>query len=336
MKLVEKEELCVLLCALGDAIQHYVISQKQVRDMEALSNISSVTASDTIYSIDKISEEALLDWCNLHWPKHLAVELVAEGLEENGPVVFPAEVSLEFTRYKLIIDPIDGTRELMYDKRSAWLLVGIAEQNFDSTCLSDIEVAMMTELPPSKQRMADQISGFRGCGRSGLISERVNLDSGERWPISIRPSGAQDLKHGVSSFVKFFSEGKEMITRIETELWQALGLLGHKSPVVFDDQYISTGGQMYGLMCGHYRFFADIRPEVLNSIGLGHSLCCHPYDVAAGLLLKEAGCVYESPIGGEVKAPLDTMTPVSWVGYASKEIAELVRPHLLMLMKKYF
>lgn len=207
MKLTEKEELRVLLCALGDAIQHYVLSQKQVRDMEALSNISSVTASDTIYSIDRISEEALLDWFNLHWPKHLAVELVAEGLEGNGPVVFPAEVSLESTRYKLIIDPIDGTRELMYDKRSAWLLVGIAEQNFDSTCLSDIEVAMMTELPPSKQRMADQISGFRGCGRSGLISERVNLDSGERWPISIRPSGAQDLKHGVSSFVKFFSEG---------------------------------------------------------------------------------------------------------------------------------
>ena len=337
MNIAEKETLRHLLSELGFCIQHQVSFQREGIAAEELSQVSEITASDTIYSIDRYSEEALLNWFSKEWPEDFPVELVAEGLEEQGQVVFPEGIELNDTRYKLIIDPIDGTRELMFDKRSAWALAGVAEQKFENNRLSDIEVAMMTELPVLKQRLADQVSGYRGCGRKGLVALRRNLDTGNRQSFVLPFNSATTLEHGVAAFVKFFPEGKELMTRLETDLWKRLDVFGkHKSPVIFDDQYISTGGQMYGLMAGHYRLFGDIRPEVLGSIGLGETLCCHPYDVAAGLLLEEAGCLYESPRGEAVDAPLDTVTPVSWIAYANAELAELIRPHLSQLMADYF
>ena len=75
----EKEKPRLLLCQLGTAIQSHVIGQRNNKSAEQLSEVSSVTESDTIYSIDKISEDALLEWFCDHWPDHLPVEVIAEG-----------------------------------------------------------------------------------------------------------------------------------------------------------------------------------------------------------------------------------------------------------------
>ena len=80
--------------------------------------------------------------------------------------------------FKCILDPIDGTRNLMYDKRSAWILTGLAEQRGKRTSLGDIEVAVMTELPTSKQWRADQISAIRGKGSRGIVARSEDLRSG--------------------------------------------------------------------------------------------------------------------------------------------------------------
>ncbi len=42
-----------------------------------------------------------------------------EGLEGEA-VTFPRGTPVGGTLFKCILDPIDGTRNLMYDKRSAW------------------------------------------------------------------------------------------------------------------------------------------------------------------------------------------------------------------------
>jgi hypothetical protein len=39
---------------------------------------------------------------------------------------FPRDASDEELRFLCIIDPIDGTRSLMHDKRSAWVLSALA------------------------------------------------------------------------------------------------------------------------------------------------------------------------------------------------------------------
>ncbi len=76
------------------------------------------------------------------WPPEWPVEVVMEGADENGePLTFPRQTPPAQTILKLIIDPIDGTRGLMYDKRSAWALAGLAPQRGPRTGLRDIAAA---------------------------------------------------------------------------------------------------------------------------------------------------------------------------------------------------
>ena len=67
-----------LLCELGDHVRDAVVGARGM-DMAA---IEGETAADTIYAIDRVADDALLDWFEQHWPD---VEVVSEGLEE--PVV---------------------------------------------------------------------------------------------------------------------------------------------------------------------------------------------------------------------------------------------------------
>ena len=57
----------------------------------------------------------------------------------------------------------------------------------------------------------------------------------------------------------------------------------------FEDQYISSGGQLYELMAGHDRFVADLRPLFERRRPGGAALCCHPYDLCTELIARELG-----------------------------------------------
>ncbi|MCB1120833.1 MAG: inositol monophosphatase, partial [Verrucomicrobiae bacterium] len=77
----EKEKIRRLLCSLGDVVQAFVLEQRHGKTAEELASVSAVSSADTIYSVDKFSEQALLDWFANHWPETLPVEVIAEGLE---------------------------------------------------------------------------------------------------------------------------------------------------------------------------------------------------------------------------------------------------------------
>ena len=79
---------------------------------------------------------------------------------------------------------------------------------------------------------------------------------------------------------------------------------------------------------------ADIRPLIFKKLGLASALCCHPYDVAGALVLQEAGVVLEAPDGSPMDGPLDTTSPISWVGYANPKLAARVRPVLRSVLKE--
>ncbi len=323
-----------LLCRLGDDIRQAVLDARDAANPEDLAGVAEVTSADTLYRIDKVSEATVLGWLGAHWPADWSVQLVMEGLSDDQPLTFPAFTPVGNTRLKLIVDPIDGTRSLMYDKRSAWALAALAPQRGPQTNLSHIVVAAMTELPTSKQWRADQLSAVRGAG---LVVEGINAyRPGERWPVRMRPSQATDFRHGFASLVKFFPEGKALTAQIEEALWdQLLGRTRTHTPMVFDDQYLSTGGQIYELLSGRDRMVADLRPLVLTALGYGGMTMCHPYDLCTGLLLTEAGGVLEAPDGRPLDAPLDTMTPVAWVGFANETLARQVRPVLRQLCENY-
>ena len=207
-----------------------------------LGQLAEITPADAIYQIDKNSSEMfVLEWFAANWPEGSPVELLMEGIED-GTAVFPAGTPSEKVKYTCILDPIDGTRCLMDDKRSAWVLTAMAPRSGDAKpTLRDINVAAMTELPPTKQRLADQISGIRGVGKSSLIATRHNLDHGTVQNIRLQPSKATDLKHGHAIVAKFFPEAKGLLTQFEEALIERLYGLGKTTyPIVFDDQYPST------------------------------------------------------------------------------------------------
>jgi fructose-1,6-bisphosphatase/inositol monophosphatase family enzyme len=325
-----------LLCRLQDTVRTTLAAAQRSTSGDILAEVAEVTAADTIYRIDKVSEGAILAWFEECWPRDWPVELVMEGAEGGDAHTCPRGTAVEATHFKCILDPIDGTRNLMYDKRSAWMLSALAPQRGPATNLGDIVVAAMTELPTTKQWASDQISGVRGCGPTGLVAERVDVRDGTRTPLAIRPSQAVDFRHGFASLARFFPEGKALLARIEEELWDALYGLGRdSSPVVFDDQYMTTGGQIHELMVGHDRMLGDLRPLVHRKLGCEASLVCHPYDICTSLLLQEAGGVVEDPWGGPLAVPLDTTSPVSWMGYANPGLANQVRPHLARLIREH-
>lgn len=277
-----------------------------------------------------------MTWFEEHWPRTWPVELVMEGLDDDEPVTFPRHTPVQRTIFKCILDPIDGTRNLMYDKRSAWSLAGLAVQCGPSTHLGDLMVAAMTELPTSKQGWADQVSAVRGRGRRGVVAHRIELASGRRESFAIQPSKAGDFQHAWASLVKFFPAGKALTAQIEEALWNQLHLR-HRSAgqLVFDDQYLASGGQIYELLVGHDRMIVDLRPLVFRKLGLDSALSCHPYDICTALILTEAGGAVERPGGGALNIPLDTVSPVAWAGYANQKLARTVRPVLKRLIAQY-
>ena len=322
-----------LLCGLGDAIRDAVLAARQARTNDDLAGVAAVAVADTIYAIDQVSEGTVLGWMRVSWPADWPVEVVMEGAGENGEALtFPRGTPVAATIFKLIIDPIDGTRGLMYDKRSAWALAGLAPQRGPATGLRDIMAAAMTELPTTKQWRADQLSAVRG--RRTVVAESVNVLTCERRPLAVRPSRATDFQHGFASFAKFFPEGKALTAQIEEAIWDRLHGRG-RAAHVFDDQYLSTGGQIYELLMGHDRAVGDLRPLVLSSLGYKAAMTCHPYDICTGLLLIEAGGVLEAPNGRPLDAPLDTTWPVAWIGYANEALAQKMRPVLWQACEHY-
>ena len=137
----------------------------------------------------------------------------------------------------------------------------------------------------------------------------------------MQPSRATDLEHSFSGLAKFFLPGKVALASFEAELFRRLGC-----HVVFDDQYLSTGGQLHELISGHDRFVADLRPLVSSG-----GLTCHPYDVCTAMLLEEAGGVVGDPWGRPLSAPLDNVSPIAWAGYANEGLAARIGPVLAEL-----
>jgi fructose-1,6-bisphosphatase/inositol monophosphatase family enzyme len=292
------EEARALLNALGDHVRGLVMGARGIE----MAEVAGHTAADTIYAIDRVADDALVEWFDRHWPE---VVVVSEGLDEPVAVGTDAE-------WTVIVDTIDGTRGLMYDKRSAWCLAAAAPVGGS---LAEVAAASMTELPTVKQRAADQLSGCRGAG---VRAERVHLDLGTRSALALHPSTACDLEHSFSGFAKFFLPGKTELAALEHEVFARLGCRD-----VFDDEYLSSGGQLHELIAGRDRFVADLRPLVAPG---AHA--CHPYDVCTAMLLEEAGGVVTDPWGGKLDAPLDTVTPVAWAGYANRALAEWIGPVL--------
>ena len=293
-----------------------------------MSGIAKEEEGDTIYAVDKVSEELLIEFFEREFATQTSVVLIAEGLD-GGQIILPRGKTEEECDWRVIVDPIDGTRGLMYQKRPAWILTGIAPNKGENTNLSDIEAAIQTEIPLVKQHLSDTLWAEKG---SGAKAERFNRITGEKTSLEIAPSKADSIAHGFATVSRFFpGVGIEATEIYEEIVRNALGIVEAGKAQCFEDQYISTGGQIYELMTGHDRFIADLRPvfeKSLNARGFRLGICCHPYDLCTELIARESGIIITDERGENLTAKLSVEPDVAWIGYANKKIRNQIEPLL--------
>ncbi|MEM8945211.1 MAG: inositol monophosphatase [Planctomycetota bacterium] len=312
-------------------IRDRVFEATKAHTTEQLSEIVSDDvegSGDLVFAIDRVSEQELIDFITAEIADQEPIVLIAEGIP-GGEIVLPTGACAADCRWRLIVDPIDGTRPLMYQKRPGWVLTGIAPNRGQQTNLGDVQLAVQTEIPLIKQHLCDQLWAIRGRGAD---AERWDLVTGERQQLSLNPSSAETIQYGYCSIGRFFPGLRDVLAEIEDEV--ITRVLGPRRPggtMTFEDQYPSTAGQIYGLLSGADRFLADLRPLMQpiaadRGENMGH--CCHPYDICTLVIAEELGVSITDPTGRPLDAPLDVTTDVAWVGYANNAIRRQVETEL--------
>lgn len=285
-----------------------------------LSRAAHYGAGDLSFAIDLPAEQLIADTFTRATALHPIV-VVSEGI---GTRVFPESARPEDARWRIIIDPLDGTRELMYDKRSAWILSAVAPNRGDETTLADVVVAVQTEVPPTRQQIGVVLQAARGRG-----AQAQDWDLADETPAGpkrrLRSSGAATIENGFCSFVHYFPGTHEIVGRIADRVYaRVLGPVRPGDARVFDDQYLSSGGLLYLLAAGKHRLVVDIRPLVDRELAQSGGLTAHPYDLCTALIAEEAGAIVTDAAGLPLSYPLDTATGCSWIGYAGTALRNQV------------
>jgi hypothetical protein len=137
---------------------------------------------------------------------------------------------------------------------------------------------------------------------------------------------------------RFFPGARDELAAIDEEIViAALGPVEPGKAHCFEDQYISSGGQLYELLAGHDRFVADLRPlmeQVMSRRGLRLGICCHPYDLCSALIAEELGVIITDALGQPLRAPLNVEADVAWAGYANDRIRHQIEPLLQNALRK--
>ena len=321
------------ILTLHAEVRDEIVAATDRHGLAAMAAVERDDEGDTIYAIDVIGE-AIVERFADRLARDRAVVIVAEGVP-GGRRTCPGGADPAAADCWIVVDPIDGTRGLMYQKRSAWILTGVAPNRGAATSLRDIELAVQTEIPLLKQHLSDQLWAVRG---GGAHAQRCNRLTGERHPLRLKPSSATTIAHGYAGIARFFPGARDELAAIDEAIVRgALGPPAAGKAHCFEDQYASTGGQLYELMAGHDRFIADLRPllrPILSSRGLPPALACHPYDICCALIAEESGVIVTDADGRPLDAPLDIEAEVAWAGYANRHVRAQIEPLLQQALRE--
>ncbi|MCB9882560.1 MAG: hypothetical protein H6834_12290 [Planctomycetes bacterium] len=314
--------------ASWQAIVRRAIAERLERDPTGwLRGIEGPGAGDVTYAIDALLERSIeRDLDQLGRELDSSIELVCEGLGRR---------SLGTRRghpLRMIVDPIDGTRNIMFDLRSAWILTGVAPDRGDDTRLRDIEVAVQTEIAPS-DRM--HFVSLRAQRDQGARATRFTLaDARAVHSAPHRTCTAEDLGNAYWVFFKFVARERPALSTIEARFVERLVERFDVDPnTLYDDQYICNAGQLHLLVTGRYRFVADLRAWLGARQG-DMPLTSKPYDLSTVLIAEEAGALVTGFKGEPFDAPMDFDTPVGFIAYANESLRRRVEPLLLELLSQ--
>lgn len=284
---------------------------------------------DFAFEPDLVAEREIERFC-LEWSQDVGpIRLVTE---ETDRVVAPEGTSDGTPRLRLLVDPIDGTRVFLRDLRSAWILSAVFDEPATGEpTLDQARVALQTEIPTRKQDLAEALFTL-----DGSIPRR------ETWNVRHAPAELVEasslttptidsIDHAFLVFCKFFPEGKTTIAAIEEAICHKLLTDRHRPDrsYFFEDQYLSTGGQLHCLATGRYAFVADLRPLLFDRMrarGRDVGIAGHPYDIATLRIASDAGVRFTDLDGSPLRVPANNHRPVGFLAYANDAIREIVEP----------
>lgn len=282
--------------------------------------------ADITFRLDVAAEEEIEAFAE-DFARLVPLRVLSEGL---GDRVFAARGQEPV--WRLVIDPIDGTRNLMFDLRSGFALTALATERGGDTRLADVFLAVQGELPQRDRVSATILSAIRGRGarleRIALADDRVLEDR------ALVASSDARLDNGFHVFFKFNRQERGLLGRIEQRYLELVAEQpGVDARLLFDDQYISSAGQLYLLLTRRYRFLADLRGVVGDHLGIMNQTS-KPYDVCCALIAQEAGIPLRNAFGREFDLPLDLEARVDLVAYANEAVRQRLEPLLVRAIRE--
>jgi hypothetical protein len=294
-------------------------------------------AGDVTFGIDVPAERELDRWL-LQMARQEPLSLLTEdaGWRHFGPGKRGKPVELRGFDHggpRICVDPIDGTRVLMTDLRSAWSVIALAGPGKERPRLSDTVIGVVSEIPDSRAAKWRRLSAWRG---GGCRYEERRMADGRLLDGRALSSGRDDrADHGFFPFFRYAADQRPAIAAIEAAFFARLAdREGADVRSCYDDQYTSNGGQLALLALGRYRMIADLRAWDAGRRGRA-SVTSKPYDISGAVLCaREAGCVLEAPGGGVLDFPLDAETPVSFVGWVNAPTHKRLGGHLRAALRR--
>lgn len=295
---------------------------------------------DVTFGIDVPAEAAVEDW-RLQAARSIPLSVLTEGagwrhMDRGAP-----RSDFGHAGPRIAIDPIDGTRHLMTDLRSAWVAAALAGPGASPPRQSEVELGIVSEIPDSRAAVYRELRARRGEGcwlEIGRLPDEISGPArGATDRVSSRKLVADDevlVDHAYFPFFKYCPDLRPEIATIEARFFERLAR--EEAADVrncYDDQYICNAGQLVHLALGDYRMIADLRAWIAAKLGRP-TVTSKPYDLAAALLCaSEAGCVLTAPDGMPLDFTLDAETPLSFVGYANAATRERLEPHLQAVLR---
>jgi fructose-1,6-bisphosphatase/inositol monophosphatase family enzyme len=333
--LVAAKELALLV----RAAVHGVVAAAAARgETASLAREVAQGAGDTTFAIDACAESTIDAWLEAR-ARCAPLSLLTEdaGWRHRGPDGAGGTRELAGFDHggpRFVVDPIDGTRNLMADLRSAWCVVAACPPGPSEPRLAQAVAGVVCELPDSRARAGRVLWAVRG--EHALLEQRTLADDALEWRRPLRVDGEARVDAGYFPFFRYLPSERVQLARIEAAFFARLAR--HERAVerrILDDQYISNAGQLALLALGTYRMVCDLRAHLAARDGR-ETLSSKPYDCAGAIVVaREAGCQVDDAEGGRLDFPLDATTRVSFVGWHNLASKERMGPHLAAALREH-
>lgn len=298
IEVLRLEQLAWELAEIGRAVRDELLGSGVPMSGEVLRR----EGGDEIFGVDELAHSIIirgLEQIAPRWPG----SLIIEGSDT------PIEVGRQRGSWVFLVDPIDGTRPWLADKRSAWVLLGAGRR---AHTLEDLEVGAAVEIPTQRARLARVAWAVRGGVVHAVDDDMRRAEAA--LSVELHPSEVHNLARSFVTIVRFSPGNKAAIGRWEDQL-----LAGTET---YEDPYMCTGGQLMGLASGTDVAILDPRPY-FDSV-----LSAHPYDLASIVVARQAGVIVESLAGTPFTEGLAPDTPMAWAGYANRTVRAILRERI--------